>query len=148
MEDSKRRAFIKQQVAKKKQEETQPPKGKANPSTKRKLSEKTDHLSKKPKVVHESIVGLKAKTKKMVTPIGPGKGKGLMMGPVHTEKPPVLLHEVSKYALEQLSSIITTDDYEDLSNHATEVMEETGLFSIAQVIVSVPFLFFFLFPGF
>ncbi|XP_030942777.1 uncharacterized protein LOC115967773 [Quercus lobata] len=134
---SKRRAFIKQQVAKKKQEETQPPKGigLANPSTKRKSSKKTDHLSKKPKVVHESIVGLKAETKKMVTPIGPGKGKGLMMGPVHTEKPPVLLCEASKYTLEQLSSIITTDDYEDLSNHATEAMEETSLFSIAQAML-------------
>ena len=135
---------------KKKQEESQPPKGTglANPSTKRKSSEKTDHLSKKPKVVHESIVGLKAETEKMVTSIGPGKGKGLMMGPIHTEKPPVLLREDSKYALEQLSSIITADDYEDLSNHATEAMGETSLFSIAQVIVSVPFLFFFLFPGF
>ena len=74
MEDSKRRAYIKQQVAlKKKQERSQPPKGTglANPSTKRKSSEKTDHLSKKPKVVHESIVGLKAKAKKTVTPIGP-----------------------------------------------------------------------------
>ena len=72
MEDSKRKAFIKQQVAKKKQEETQPPKGTglANPSTKRKSSEKTDHLSKKPKVVPESIVGLKAKAKKTVTSIG------------------------------------------------------------------------------
>ena len=48
-----------------------------------------------------------------------------------TEKPPVLLREDSKYALEQLSSIITIDDYEDLSNHATDAMGETGLFSIA-----------------
>jgi len=42
------------------------------------------------------------------------------------EKPPVLLCEDSKYALEQLSSIITVDNYEDLSNHATEAMRETG----------------------
>ena len=49
------------------------------------------------------------------------------------EKPPVLLHEDSKYTLEQLSSIITIDDYEDLSNHVTKAMGETSLFCIAQV---------------
>ena len=49
------------------------------------------------------------------------------------EKPPVLLREDSKYALEQLSSIIMVDDYEDLSNHATEAMGEMSLFCIAQV---------------
>ena len=72
MEDSKRRAYIKQQAAKKKQEGCQPHKGTgpANPSTKRKSSEKTDRLPKKPKVVPESIVGLKAKAKKTVTSIG------------------------------------------------------------------------------
>ena len=48
-----------------------------------------------------------------------------------TEKAPVLLHEDFKYALEQLSSIITVDDYEDSSNHTTEAMGETGLFCIA-----------------
>ena len=67
-----------------------------------------------------------------------------MMGPVPiTEKPPILLHEDSKYALEKLSSIITTGIYKDLSNHTTEVMGEMGLFSIAQVAMSVPFLFLF-----
>ena len=45
--------------------------------------------------------------------------------------------------LEQLSSIITFDDYEDLGNHATEAMGETGFFNIAQVILFVPFLSFF-----
>ena len=49
------------------------------------------------------------------------------------EKPPILLHEDSKYALQQLLSIITVDDYEDLSNHETEAMRETSLFCIAQV---------------
>ena len=49
------------------------------------------------------------------------------------EKPPILLSENYKYALEKLLSIITTDDYDDLSNHATEAMGETGLFRIAQV---------------
>ena len=37
----------------------------------------------------------------------------------------------SKYALEQLLSIITVDDYEDLSNDATEAMGEMSLFCIA-----------------
>ena len=60
-----------------------------------------------------------------------------------TEKLLVLVREDSKYALKQLSSIITTADYEDLSNHATEAMEKTGLFSIAQVTVSFSFLFLF-----
>ena len=48
-----------------------------------------------------------------------------------TEKLLVLLRKDSKYALEQLLSIITADDYEDLSNHTTEAMGETRLFSIA-----------------
>ena len=47
------------------------------------------------------------------------------------EKPPILLLEDSKYALEWLSSIITVDDCEDLSNHAIEAMRETSLFCIA-----------------
>ena len=50
------------------------------------------------------------------------------------EKPLVLFCEDLKYALEQLKSIITVDDYENLSNHATEAIGETGLFCIAQVI--------------
>ena len=58
------------------------------------------------------------------------------------EKPPILFRENSKYALEQLSSIITADDYEDFSNHATETMGETGLFCIAQVTSSVLFFLF------
>ena len=71
----------------------------------------------------------------MVTKPGPGKGKGLMMGSDHSAKKAlVLLHEDSKYALEKLSSIITVDDYEDLSNHATKAMGEMGLFCIAQMI--------------
>ena len=49
------------------------------------------------------------------------------------EKPLVLLYEDSNYALEKLSSIILSNDNEDLSNHATEAMRETGLFCIAQV---------------
>ena len=53
--------------------------------------------------------------------------------PGNQKKPPVLLREDPKYALEKLSSIIGNEDYEDLGNHSTEAMGETGLFSIAQV---------------
>ena len=49
------------------------------------------------------------------------------------KKPPVLLREDPKYVLEKLSSIIGNEDYEDLGNHSTEAMGETGLFSIALV---------------
>ena len=65
-----------------------------------------------------------------------------MMGHVPViEKPPVLLCEDSQYVFEQLSSIITTDDYKKLSNYATEAMGETGIFSITQVTVSIFLLF-------
>ena len=145
MDAARKRAYIKQQATlEKQQREGQPPKGmgSANPSAKRKQPEKTDRLPKKPKTVPEPVLGLKAETKKTVTPLGPGKGKGLMMGFVPiTKKPPVLFREDSKYALEHLSSIITANDYEDLSNHAIEAMGETGLFSIAQVLRQSTFSF-------
>ena len=57
------------------------------------------------------------------------------------EKRPVLLREDSGYALKQLSSIIKDDDYEDLGNHATEAIGETGLFSLVQVCLTVLFTF-------
>ena len=61
-------------------------------------------------------------------------GKGLMVPPPGSQKkPPVFLCEDPKYALGKLSSIIGSEDYEDLGNHSTEAMGETGLFSIAQV---------------
>ena len=144
MDVAKRKAYIKQQAALQKQNEGQTPKemGSANPSTKGKQQKKADHLPKRPKVVLEPVVGLKAEAKKTVTKPSPEKGKGLMMGSAPTiEKVPVLLREDSKYALEQLLSIITTDDYEDLSNHTTEAMAETGLFCITQVTKPVYFLF-------
>ena len=50
------------------------------------------------------------------------------------EKPPVLLREDFKNALEQISSIISAEDYEDLGNHSTEAMGEFGLFAVTQVI--------------
>ena len=114
MDAIRRKAHIKQQAALKKQQEGQTPKGTglANPSTNRKQPEKTGHHSKKPKTVPEPIVGLQAEAKKTVTQPSPRKGKGLMTGSIPVaEKPPVLLREDSKYALEQLSSIITTDDW-------------------------------------
>ena len=107
--------------------------GSANPSSKRKQPEKTDRQPpKKPKIAPEPALGLKTEGKKTVTKLVYGKGKELMTNFVpSTEKPPVLLLEDSKYALEQLSSIITVDDCEDLSNHAIEATRETSLFCIA-----------------
>ena len=73
---------------------------------------------------------------KMVTPAKHGSSKGFMKASsTSQEKPPSLLRDDSKYALEQLSSIITSEDYGDLGNHSTEAMGETGLFAIAQVIL-------------
>ena len=116
--------------------------GSSNPSTKRKQLPKGDRPAKKPKVPLEPVVGLMAKGAKTVTQVKQGVGKGLMKAPSTTQdKPPVLIHEDSKHALEQLSSIISSEDYEDLSNHSTEAMGETGLFVIAQVIIPVNFMF-------
>ena len=146
MDAAKRRAYIKQQAVMKKQVDgTSKGMGSSNLSTKRKPQEKMDCPQKKPKTAPETVVGLKAETKKTITPIGIGQGKGLMKGlDIVPEKPPVLLREDSKYALEKLASIISVDDYEDLGNHATEAMGETGLFCIAQVIMSIYLLFIFL----
>ena len=75
-----------------------------------------------------------AEGKKTVTPAKPGAGKGLMVAPPGSQKkPPVLLREDPKYALGKISSIIGSEDYEDLGNHSTEAMGEMGLFNIAQV---------------
>ena len=112
MDAAKRRAIIKQQAAKKKEVDQQLPKetGSSNPSLKRKQPEKQGRLPKRPKIILEPVVGLKAEGKKMVTPAKHGAGKGFMKGPFTTqEKPPVLLREDSKYALEKLSSIISFD---------------------------------------
>ena len=142
MEESRRRAYIKQQAAaRKKQEGSLPPKvtGQANPSTKRKPSEKVDRPPKKPKVMTGPTVGETPNTSKL--PSKPGKGKGLMTSEVPvTKKHPVLLRQDSQYALKQISSIIKDEDYEDLGNHATEVMGEMGLFNLAQVCIR-PFRF-------
>ena len=81
MEDSKRRAFLEQQAAaKKKLKGSLPSKGQANPSAKRKPSEKVDRQSKKPKVVMKSVVGETLAASKLPPKPSPGKGKGLMTG--------------------------------------------------------------------
>ena len=75
-----------------------------------------------------------AEGNKTVTPAKHGGGKGLMVPPPGSQKKlPVLLQEDPKYALGKLSSIIGSEDYEDIGNHSTEAMGETGLFSIAQL---------------
>ena len=81
-------------------------------------------------------MGLEAEEAKTVTPAKHKAEKGLMKGSSPSQKkPPILLREDPKYALETLTSIMTTEDYEDLSNHSTVAMRETSLFSIAQVIL-------------
>ena len=112
-----------------------------NPSIKRKPAPKGDRQVKKPKVSLELVVGLMAEGK-TVTPVKHGAGKGFMKAPSNIpEKPPVLLREDSKHALEQISSIISAEDYEDLGNHSMEAMGESGLFAVAQVIQPVTFSF-------
>ena len=109
--------------------------GSNRPSAKKRPLLKGDRAPKKQKVSTEPVIGLMAEGNKTVTPAKHGGGKGLMVPPPSSQKkPPVLLREDPKYALGKLSSIIGSEDYEDLGNHSTEVMGETGLFSITQVI--------------
>ena len=69
-----------------------------------------------------------------------GASKGFIEAPSNIpEKPPVLLCEDSKHALEQISSIISADDYEDLGNHSMEAIGESDRFAVAQVIRSITF---------
>ena len=134
MDDAKKRALIRSQATKKKETGDVAPTGRgtSNPSTKRKPLPKGDHPAKKPKVPLEPVVRLMAEGMKTVTPVKHEAGKGLMKAPsTNQEKPPVLLREDSKHALEQLSSIISSEDYKDLGNHSMEAMGETGLFAIA-----------------
>ena len=135
MEDAKRRAAIRNQAAKRKEtDEGAMGTGSSRPSAKKRPLLKGDRAPKKQKVSTEPVIGLMAKGNKTVTPTKHGGGKGLMVPPPSSQKkPPVLLREDPKYALGKLSSIIGNEDYEDLGNHSTEAMGETGLFSIAQV---------------
>ena len=112
-----------------------------NPSIKRKPAPKGNRQAKKPKVSLAPIVGLMAEGK-TATPVKHEASKGFMKASSNIlKKPPVLLCEDSKHAFKQISSIISTEDYEDLGNHSTEAMGESGLFAIAQVIRPVTFPF-------
>ena len=141
MDDAKRRALIKAQAVKKKESG-----GVAlsavvavNLPTKRKTAPKSNHQEKKSKDSLEPVVGLMAEGK-TVTPAKHGSGKGFMKASSNLpEKPPVFLCEDSKHALEQISSIFSAEDYEDLGNHSMKAMGESGLFAVAQVIQSVSF---------
>ena len=115
--------------------------GQANLSTKRKPSKKGDHPPKKPKVVTGPNIGETPAISKLPQKPGPRMGKGLMKGHVPIiEERPILFREDLSYALKQLSSIINDDDYSHLGNHTIEAMGETGLFSLAQVCLSVTIL--------
>ena len=133
MEDVKRRAAIRVQAVKRKEtDEGAIGMGSSKPAAKKRPLLKGNRAPKKQKVSMEPVIGLMAEGNKMVTPAKHGGGKGLMVPPLGSQKkPPVLLREDPKYALEKLSSIIGNEDYEDLGNHSTEAMGETGLFSIA-----------------
>ena len=145
MEDAKRRAAIRNKAAKNKEtDEGAMGTGSSRPLAKRPML-KVDRAPKKQKVSTEPVIGLMAEGKKTVTPAKPGGGKGLMVPPPGSQKkPPVLLREDPKYDLGKISSIIGSKDYEDLGNHLTEAMGETGLFSIAQVRARC-YLFIFIF---
>ena len=102
-----------------------------NPSIKRKPAPKGDRQAKKTKVSLEPVIGLMVEGK-MVTPVKHRASKGFMKAPSNIpEKLPVLLYEDSKHSSEQISSIISAEDYEDLGNHSMEAMGESGLFAIA-----------------
>ena len=135
MDNVKRRAAIRLQATKNKEANVDLiGTGLSKSSTKRRPPIKGDCAPKRPKVSLEPVVGLMAEGTKMATPSKHGAGKGLMIPPPgNQKKPSVLLREDPKYALEKLSSIISSEDYEDLGNHSIEAMGETSLFSIAQV---------------
>ena len=147
MDSAKRRAAIRSKAAKNKEtEEGAMGTGSSRPLAKKPMP-KVDRAPKKQKVSTEPVIGHIAEGKKTVTPAKLGGGKGLMVpSPSSQKKPPVFLREDPKYALGKISSIIGSEDYEDLGNHSTKAMEETGLFSIAQVRVRrYSFIYFFFF---
>ena len=135
MDDAKTRAAIGRQATINKEADVDPMgMGLSKQSTKKRPLVKGDRAPKRTKVSLEPIVGLMAKGTKTTTPSKHGAGKGLMTSPPGSQKKLlVLLREDPKYALEKLSSIINSKDYEDLGNHLAEAMGETSLFSIAQV---------------
>ena len=134
MDDARRKALIKSRATgQKEMGEIVVPKGTAS-SAKRKQLSKSNRPPKQQKIPLEPVVGLMAEGAKTVTPSKHGSSKGLMKAQsTSQEKPPPLLRDDSIFALERLSSIISSEDYEDLGNHSTEAMGETGLFAVAQV---------------
>ena len=141
MDDAKRRALIKAQAAKKKESGDVAPSAviAINPSIKRKSAPKSDRQVRKSKVSLEPVVGLMAEGN-TVTPARHRVGKGFMKAPSNIpEKTLVLLREDSKHTLEQILSIISAEDYEDLGDHSTEAIRESGLFAITQVSDPSPF---------
>ena len=141
MDDAKRRALIKAQAAKKKESGDVAPSAviAINPSIKRKSAPKSDRQVRKSKVSLEPVVGLMAEGK-TVTPARHRVGKGFMKAPSNIpEKTLVLLREDSKHTLEQILSIISAEDYEDLGDHSTEAIRESGLFAVTQVSDPSPF---------
>ncbi|XP_030973095.1 uncharacterized protein LOC115992980 [Quercus lobata] len=136
MDDAKRRAMIKSLAVKQKKTGEIVVPNAPGSSAKRKQPPKSDRPHKQPKVSMEPVVGLMAEGAKTVTQVKHGAGKGLMHAPpVSEEKPPPLLRDDSKFALEKLTSILSAEDYEDLGNHSTEAMGETGLFAVGQSLV-------------
>ena len=138
MDDNKRRAFIRKQVAKwaKKHSEGVVPLTRETtqmkPFIKRKLMDKGDRPPKKPMEVVVTTVGEKPVATQVPLPCY-GNSKGLMTakGPI-LEQPPPLLREDPWHVVAFLLSIIKDNDYEDLGNHATKAMGESGLFGSAQ----------------
>ena len=118
MEDGRRRAYIKQQMATRKKEGTSP----SNLSIKWKPSDKLNRLPKKAKVAVGST-GATLDKAKLPPPLVHGKGKDLMTGQgLVIEKCLILLREDPNYAFNQLLSIIKSDYYEVLGNHSTKAM--------------------------
>ena len=116
MEDAKRRATIRNLAAKRKEtDEGAMGTGSSRPLAKKRPLLKGDRAPKKQKVSTEPVIGLMVEGNKTVTPAKHGGGKGLMVPPPASQKkPPVLLCEDLKYALEKLSSIIGNEDHKDL----------------------------------
>ena len=80
MEDTKRRAAIRLQAAKKKEtDEGAMGTSSSKPSAKKRPLPKGNHAPKKQKVFSESVLGLMAEGTKTVTPAKHGGGKGLMI---------------------------------------------------------------------
>ena len=103
MKNAKRRAAIRLQAAKKKEtDEGAMGTSSSKPSAKKRPLPKGDRALKKHKVSSESVLGLMAEGTKTVTSAKHGGGKGLMIPPPGSQKkPPVLLREDPKYALEK-----------------------------------------------